>query len=160
ELQQAAKKNETNGRRYVRPITRQQNRRNNDDQRIKEVEESINSAGEVDNGGDKAEIGKNLGKRLGLVFVPQVGQQGEEYRDREPHHHHGDEGPDRNIVGREVDDQQLDCQQKRDDEDTDFYKPCQPRPLVKFRVPHQTFAPDSESVSPVYNDLLLRYAGS
>src|SRR5437588_7930071 len=39
-LQQASKKNEADSCRYIRPVARQQNRRNDDDQRIKEVEES------------------------------------------------------------------------------------------------------------------------
>src|SRR5689334_11816882 len=104
-LQQSAKKNETHRCREVGPIAGQQDGGHNDEQRIKEIEECIDIARDMDDGGNESQISEDLGDGLELVFVPEREQQGKEYRDGEPDHHQGDEIAYRNIAGREIDNQ-------------------------------------------------------
>ena len=125
-LQQQSKKDERDGGRQVSPIARQQNAGDNDHQRIEEIKKGINASGHVDHGRGECKVGEYLGNGLHLVFAPERLQEGKKNRDREPDHHDGDKHRGRNMVGREVNDQEFNRKQKRDDDDTDFYKPCQP----------------------------------
>ena len=126
EFQQGTEKDKRDGGRQVSPITGQQNGRNNDHQRIQEVKESINAAGDVHHGSREHQVDEDLGFGLGLVFAPQRLKEGKKDRYREPHHHDGHKGRGGNAVRGKVDNQQFNGHQKRDNDDTNFYKPCQP----------------------------------
>src|SRR5882724_1373852 len=63
-------------------------------------------------------------------------QDDKENRNRVPDQDNGNEQAGVDIVRCQVDDQQLHGKQKRDNDDTDFHKPCQPCPLVEPNVPH------------------------
>ncbi len=78
ELQQRSEQNERDRGCEKRPIARQQDAGNNDDQRIEEIEERINAPGHVDNGRGKREVGEYLGYRLQFVFLPQREQHNKE----------------------------------------------------------------------------------
>src|SRR5579871_29543 len=136
EFKKRAETNKRNSRRYVRPVTRQQNAGNDNRERIEEVEKSIDAAGDVNQRGDECEIGKNLDEGLALGFLPERGQQHEEKRNNKPGDNYRFKKTDVDVVGRQLGNEQLDSKENRDDDDTNFYKPCQPRSLVKPDVSH------------------------
>src|SRR6476660_5009546 len=136
ELQDGAKTNERDRGRQIGPVSRQQNAGNNNHQRIEEVEEGIDAAGHIHYGGGEGQIGEDLNHCLELVFPPQRVQDDEENRRRVPDQNNRDEKAGGDVVRRQVDDQEFNGKQERNDDDTNFYKPCQPCPLIESNGAH------------------------
>src|SRR6478672_1283399 len=136
QFQQRAKTDKRNSRRYVSPISRQQNAGNDNRQWVEEVEKCVDAAGDVNQRGDECEIGENLDDGLALGFLPERGQQHEEERNNKPGDNYSFKQMDVDVVRRQLGDEKLDSKENRDDDDTNFHKPCQPRPLVKPDVSH------------------------
>src|SRR6476469_2082568 len=105
QFQQRAKTDKRNSRRYVCPISRQQNAGNDDRQRIKKVEKCVDATGDVNQRSDECEIGKNLDDGLALGFLPQRGQQHEEERNNKPGNNYRFKQMNVDIVGRQLGDE-------------------------------------------------------
>src|SRR6267142_4991943 len=116
EFQQRPETDERNSRRYIGPITRQQDAGNDDRQRIEEVEKGVEAAGDVNQRGDKGQINKDLDNGLALGLLPERGQQHKKERNDKPGDDYGFKQADVDIVGRPLGNEQLDSQENRDDD--------------------------------------------
>src|SRR5579864_5690552 len=131
ELKRQAEKDEGNSCGRVGPKARQLQAGDKDDQRVEKVEEGVNVAGDVNNGGGEYQVGEDLEPRLHLDLAPHRHQKELHQRDGVPEQDDRDESAHRYVAGGEAGNGQLDAQQKRDDDDADFGQPAQPRPVLK-----------------------------
>src|SRR5580692_7254930 len=127
-------KNEGEGGDQARPDTRQKHAGHDDDERIKEVQGTVPTAGLVDHEADEDDISKHLQRGLQPVLLPEREQKNIEQRQAVPEKDGGQEEPPWHGRRTELRHREFNGQQQSQDEDADPNQPNQPITLIKRRL--------------------------